>query len=160
MVTGTPDRRRLELYVRSLSAADTPAEDHARRVRALASDGHVAEGAVLVWGQEVGLSTTAFRTRIGKCILDRIGTFRAWAAERDASMEPFFTSRTVTGRVTGESYAALRLPVTCLAEYVGDDLVHVAPHRDASRTVTVADRLRELEPPATEERPIEHPVPR
>lgn len=159
MDAGTPDRRRLELYVRSLSAADAPADDQARRVRALADEGRVADASVLVWGQEVGLSTAALRTRLGKAILDRIGTFRAWAAERDASMGPFFTARTVTGTVTGESYSTLRLPVSCLAEYVGEELVHVAPHRDASRTVTVADRLRVLEPPAAEDRPLQDPVP-
>lgn len=151
MAPGTPDERRLELYVRSLSAGATPAADHAERVRALASDGRVADADVLVWGEEVGLSTTAFRTRIGKAILDRIAAFRAWADERGGTMHPFFETRSVTGSVTGETYASIRLPVACLAEYADGELVHVAPHRAGGGTCTVRDRLRYLEGPGADE---------
>lgn len=150
MDSGTGDRR-LELYVRSLSGGDPTASEHARRVRNLAARDRVAEATVLVWGEEVGLSTTAFRTRVGKCILDRVAGFRAWAGERGGSMTPFFDARTVTGTVTGETYSSLRLPVSCLAEYEDGDLVHVAPYRAGSTTCTVAERLRHHEGPAREE---------
>jgi hypothetical protein len=157
MGSGTPDGRRLELFVRSLAPARGPAADHARRVRALATADRVAAADVYVWGEEVGLSTTAFRTPVGKCVLDRVAAFRGWAAERDATMEPFFEARDVRGTVTGESYATLRLPASCLAEYVAGDLVHVAPIRDGSRTVTVGDRLAALEAP-TEDGAVGHPA--
>ena len=149
MDSGTGDRR-LELYVRSLSGGEPTASEHAQRVRTLAASGQVADATVLVWGEEVGLSTTAFRTRVGKCILDRVASFRAWAEERGGSMTPFFDARTVTGTVTGECYASLRLPVSCLAEYEAGDLVHVAPYRAGSTTCTVEDRLRHHERPAGE----------
>lgn len=151
MPTGTPDERRLELYVRSLASGATPAADHADRVRALARDGRVADADVLVWGEEVGLSTTAFRTRVGKAILDRVAAFRAWADDRGATMEPFFETRSVTGTVTGESYTSIRLPVACLAEYADGELVHVAPYRAGDGTCSVGDRLRYLEGPAVDE---------
>jgi hypothetical protein len=151
MASGTPDERRLELYVRSLSSGATPAADHAERVRALAAADRVADAEVLVWGEEVGLSTTAFRTRVGKAILDRVAAFRAWADDRGATMAAFFETRSVTGTVTGESYASIRLPVACLAEYADGDLVHVAPYQAGDGTCTVGDRLRYLEGPAGEE---------
>lgn len=145
MTEGTSDGRSLELYVRSLTPADGPATDHARRVRDLAGSGRISEASVSVWGSEVGLATTAFRTPAGKWILDRVATFRSWADERELTMVPFFESRTGRSSVTGESYTALRLPVTCLAEYEDGELVHVAPHYDGTVACTVGDRLRRLE---------------
>jgi hypothetical protein len=159
MGSNTPGGRRLELFVRSLAPAHGPAADHAERVRALAAADRVAAADVFVWGEEVGLSTTAFRTPVEKCVLERVAAFRAWAADRGATMEPFFETRDVRGTITGESYTTLRLPASCLAEYVDSDLVHVAPVREGSRTVAVGDRLRELEPPAAGDRPVGHRAP-
>ena len=144
MVPRSSDGRRLELYVRTLSAAASPAVDHAERVRDLAAAGRVVDADVLMWGDEVGLSTTAFRTGVGKTILDRVAAFRAWADDRGATMAPFFETRTVTGGVTGESYATMVLPMACLAEYRDGELIHVAPYRAGDGTCTVADRLRYL----------------
>ena len=144
MPPGTLGDRRLELYVRSLSGGTAAGEKHARRVRELDRRGRVESGSVVVWGEEVGLTTTAFRTRVGKCIVDRVASFRAWAADRGGTMAPFFETRSVTGDVTGESYTAVRLPVACLAEYEGDDLVHVAPYRAGDADCTVGDRLQSL----------------
>ncbi len=145
MPPGTFGDRRLELYVRSLSGGNAAGGDHARRVRELDRSGRVDAGTVVVWGDEVGLTTTAFRTRVGKCIVDRVAAFRAWAADRGGTMAPFFETRSVTGEITGESYTAVRLPVACLAEYEGDELVHVAPYRAGDADCTVGERLGYLE---------------
>lgn len=145
MVPGQSDGRSIELFVRSLEPAAAPGPDHAGRVRALAAAGRVADANVTVWGTEVGLSTTAVRTPRGKCILDRVAELRAWADERDVTVVPFFESREVTSSVTGEAYTALRLPVSCLAEYDGGELVHVAPYTDGTAVCSVDDRLRRLE---------------
>jgi hypothetical protein len=131
--------------VRSLSAETAAGTDHARRVRELDRTGRVDAGTVVVWGDEVGLTTTAFRTRVGKCIVDRVAAFRGWAADRGGTMAPFFETRSVTGEITGESYTAVRLPVACLAEYENDDLVHVAPYRAGDADCTVGERLQYLE---------------
>jgi len=144
MPPGTVGNRRLELYVRSLSGEASAGSDHARQVRELDRTGCVDAGRVIVWGEQVGLTTTAFRTRVGKCIIDRVAAFRAWAHERGATMTPFFETRTVTGKITGESYTAVRLPVVCLAEYDGDDLIHVAPYRSGDADCTVGERLQYL----------------
>lgn len=145
MVAATSGGRSLELYVRSLSPADDPAIAHAHRVRDLASSAPYDGASITVWGSEVGLSTTAFRTPEGKCILDRIGEFRSWAADRNLTMLPFFETRAVTAPETGESHAALRLPVACLAEYEDEELVHVTPYHNGTAACTVADRLDRLE---------------
>lgn len=145
MASGTSDDHSLELFVRSLSSGETGGIDYARRVRELAAAGRVRDASVTVWGDEVGLSTTAIRTPAGKCILDRVAVLRSWTDGRGVTMVPFFETREVTSSVTGESYTALRLPVYCLAEYVDDELVHVAPYTDGTAVCTVDDRLRRLE---------------
>jgi hypothetical protein len=145
MVSGTSDGRTLELFVRSLASGEDSGPAHAQRVRALAAAGDVREASITVWGEEVGLSTTAIRTPMGKAILDDVAALRSWVDERDVTMVPFFESRQVTADVTGEAYTALRLPVSCLAEYVDGELVHVAPHTDGTSVCTVDDRLQRLE---------------
>jgi len=162
MVSGTSDGRTLELFVRSLSPGETGGVDHARRARTLAATGRVADASVTVWGEEVGLSTTAIRTPMGRAILDRVAELRSWADDRDVTMVPFFESRDVTSEMTGESYTAMRLPVSCLAEYVDGELVHVAPYTDGTAVHSVDDRLAHLEPRenpsegATAAEPITH----
>ncbi|QLH80484.1 HTH domain-containing protein [Halosimplex pelagicum] len=145
MPTASSPARSVALFVRSLSPTETPAPRHADRVRALEAGDRVEEASVTVWGSEVELSARARRTPIGKCVLDRVADFRAWADERGVSMEPFFDTREVSASLTGEEYAALRLPVTCLAEYEGDELVHVAPYTTGEAVCSVADRLRRLD---------------
>jgi hypothetical protein len=145
MPVDTTDGRVLELYVRSIAAGGAARPPLADRVTALAATGTVADAEVHVWGDEVALSTTALRTRVGRTILDRVASFRSWARERGGTMTPFFESRTVTGRLTGETDATLRLPMACLAEYEDGELVHVAPVRTDGSVCTVEDRLRALE---------------
>jgi len=145
MPTASARSRSVALFVRSLSPTETPAPRHADRVRALETDGRVEAASVTVWGSEVELSARARRTPAGKCVLDRVADFRAWADERGVSMTPFFETREVSSSLTGEEYTALRLPVTCLAEYDGDELVHVAPYSTGEAICSVADRLRRLD---------------
>ncbi|MFB6310055.1 MAG: HTH domain-containing protein [Salinirussus sp.] len=137
--------RRLELICRGENT-----DQHAARVRALDQAGVVADATVIVWGGEIGLSSTALRTPTGKCILDKLAAFRAWATEQEGTMAPFLETRTVTGDVTGEAYTAVRPPATVLAEYVADELVHVAPYRKNSIDCSVADRLEQLGAPMRE----------
>lgn len=145
MAEPTPGRRSIALFVRSLSPTETPATSHAERVRALADAGRVADASVTVWGREIELSARARRSPAGQCVLDHVADFRAWADERGVSMEPFFETREVSSSLTGEEYAALRLPVTCLAEYADDELIHVAPYSTGEAICSVADRLRRLD---------------
>lgn len=144
MATLTPGTRSVVLFVRSLSPTETPAPQHLERVRDLADAGRVSDPSVRVWGHEVALSTRTCRDGPETFVLDRIAEFRAWADDHDVSMEPFFDSREVSASLTGEEYAALRLPVTCLAEYEDDKLVHVAPYSTGDAICSVADRLRTL----------------
>lgn len=145
MATATPSDRSLNLFVRSLSPAEAPGTDHVARVRALAADGRAADATVTVWGHEVGLAETPRRTATGRFLLERVAAVRAWADERGVEVAPFFRVREVAAEVTGETHAAIRLPIRCLAEYRNGEVVYVTPHLAGERTVTVADRLAELE---------------
>ena len=135
----------VELFVRSLSPVQSPVTEHVDRIRDLQGPDGIESASITVWGDEVGLSTTAYGKEGGRAILDRVAEFRSWADSRDLEIEPFFERRSVTSDLTGESYAALRLPVSCLAEYAGDELVHVTPHCTGNAVCSVADRLSRLE---------------
>jgi hypothetical protein len=153
------DTRRVELFVRSLSpATPNPATAQLPRLRRLADEGTL-DLTVSVWGREVGLSTTAGRTDPGTCVLDRVAAAREWADDNDVSVEPFFETREVDSTLTGESYTALVLPTACLAEYDGDELVHVAPYATDSAVHAVSDRVDALEDAHTES-PTDAPAPR
>lgn len=145
MATATRDARSVELFVRSLSPADSPTTPHVRRLRSLEAAGRIESVTVLVWGRELGLSRTADRTATGQFFLDRIAAFRVWADEHEVTLDPFFETREVDSSITGERYASLLLPVCCLAEYEDDQLRHVTPHSNGCAIRTVADRLRSLD---------------
>ena len=80
--------------------------------------------------------------------LERIETtldaFERWATQAGRDLEPFFRTRRVESTFTDESFVVCRLPTLALAEYRGEDLVHVAPSCDGGRTVDVLDRLEAL----------------
>lgn len=140
----TSPPRSVELFVRSLSRSSTPATDHAARVQNLEATDRVESATVTVWGAEVGLANTVEQTETGQYFLDRIAEFRSWTDDHGVTMEPFFETRHVHSSVSGEEYVTLSLPVTCLAEYDGDQLVHVAPYSTGSAICSVADRLERL----------------
>lgn len=150
MATAAPHTDTVELFVRSLSATGTTASRYVDRVRDLTTTEHVDSASITIWGDEVELSNTACRTDAGRLILDRVATFRGWADDRDVTMDPFFEERAVASAVTGESFTALRLPRSCLAEYDDGELVHVAPYSTGEAVCSVADRLRQLEDPDRE----------
>jgi len=135
--------RRVELNVRSLASrtGDGVQERAVEALRRLEADGAVASFAVRVWGEQVGLSTTAVETERGQEVLERVGAFRAWANRNGVSLEPFFDARATTSRITGEEYTVLCLPVAAMAEYEGGDLAYVTPHEDDGVVRTVGGRL-------------------
>ncbi|NHN43137.1 hypothetical protein G9C85_16080 [Halorubellus sp. JP-L1] len=77
----------------------------------------------------------------------KYGRFWAWAREHDRTLEPAFGTRTVGSMISDDTHEVIEFPVLCLAVYVDDALVHVAPSTDATtgETATVADSLAELE---------------
>lgn len=145
MSTPTAGRRSVALFVRSLSPTEPATTQHVECVRDLEAAGTVTDASVTVWGREIELSARARRAPTGQYLLDRVANFRAWADERGVSMAPFFDTREVSSSLTGEEFAALRLPASCLAEYEGERLVHVAPYTTGDAVCTVADRLRRLD---------------
>lgn len=146
-MTSGPSPPRVELFVRSLSPSEArnPVDSQLQRLRTLRTNEDVADLSVSVWGREVGLSSTAVRTDAGEFVLERVAAFREWADRRGVSLEPFFESREVRSELTGEEYATLVLPVSCMAEYEDGRLVHVAPHAADDAVCTVADRIDRLE---------------
>lgn len=139
--------RRVELSVRALSSRTGGGiqERALDLLERLERAGAVESVGVHVWGERVGLSTTAVETDCGQRVLDRIGRFREWANRNRVSLEPFFESRVTTSRITGEEYTTLHLPIIVLAEYENGDVVHVTPHEDDGSVTTVQDRLEHLE---------------
>lgn len=142
-----PPGSRVELNVRSLaSRTETGVQERAvELLDRLEREGALASYTVRVWGERVGLSTTAVETNRGQELLERIGTYRGWANRNGVSLEPFFESSATTSRITGEEYTTLRLPVIAMAEYEDGEVVHVTPHENEGGVSTVDDRLDRFE---------------
>lgn len=138
--------RRIELYVRSLTSRtrDGVVERVVEGLRRRRSAGAIDSFTVRIWGERVGLSTTAVDTDRGQDVLERIATFRRWASRNRVSLAPFFESTQTTSRVTGEAYTTLRLPVIAMAEYRGTEVVLVSPHEGTDGVCTVEDHLDRL----------------
>lgn len=143
----TDERLRMELLVGSLAPPCSMAEQEAliERLDRLERSGTVAEVTVRVWGRRVCPEGPTARTDAGRFALDRLAAFGAWAEESGQSLEPFFRREQHRSALTGESYPAVLLPTVTLAEFRGDELVHVTPHVVDGRAVSVAERLDALE---------------
>lgn len=139
--------RRVELYVRSLSYPNTFRQGGCviDRLEGLEAADVISEFDVTVWGRELELSGTTAGTETGRRLLDRFETFRRWAERESSTDDSLFEVRRVESRITGDEYTAVVLPVTVLAEFVDDDLAHVAPCSEDREVCTVDDRLDALE---------------
>ncbi len=111
----------------------------------LESHDSIVSVSVRVWG--AAFERTAHRRRVPE--LERIertlAAFERWAARTGRDLEPFFRTRRVDATFTDDSFVVCRLPTLALAEYRGDDLVHVAPSYDGDRPIDVLDRLEALD---------------
>lgn len=145
-VSTTPGGRRVALYVRSLVPAGSREQQSAvlERLDALDAEGAVASYDVHVWGKRAPASATEARTEAGEYAAERVSRFREWADANGVSVASTFELREVDGAFTGESYRSVVLPTFLLAEYRGDELACVTPHRDGDQVRTVADRLGRL----------------
>lgn len=146
-VIETPQGRRLDLYVRSLSPSGARAHQEAvlDRLTRLEAAGHIAGFTVHVWGKQVNTTTAAARTDAGRFILDRVSEFREWARRNGRSLGSFFETRDVASTITGEEYTTLVLPTMTLAEYRDGTLDFVTPCTDGEVVYTVHDRLDRLD---------------
>jgi len=142
----TDEQLRMELLVGSLAPHGSMAEQEAliERLESL-EHSRTAEVTVRVWGRRVCPEGPTAHTDGGRFVLDRLAAFRAWAADSDRSLEPFFREEQHRSAFTGESYPTVLLPSVALAEFRGDDLAYLTPHVADGRTVSVADRLDALE---------------
>lgn len=147
-MTGTDTT--VELFVRSLSPAgarDRPASVVAR-LESLVEANRIEDYAVRLWGPELPLTQPLVGHERAEALLEEVAAFRSWAADHDVALDAFETRE--ASAYTGETYAALSLPVMALAEYADGELVCVTPCTTEDGPLTVADRLALLEeaPPA------------
>lgn len=145
-VSTTSGGRRVALYVRSLVPAGSREQQTAvlDRLSTLEAEGAIEGYDVHVWGKRAPASTAEARTEAGEYAAERVSRFREWAAANDVSVRSTFELREVDAAITGERYRSVVLPTFALAEYRGDELACVTPHRDGDRVRTVADRLARL----------------
>jgi len=138
---------RVELYVRSLQPDGYCQQQTAilDRIATLVSRGIVAEQQVHVCGCQVPASRTDATTTAGDVILTRLSEFHAWADRNGCTLAPAIETRDVRDSLAGSRYRAVRLPALLLAEFRGDELHCVTPHCTGETTVTVPDRVSELE---------------
>jgi len=144
---GQPTPRRAELYVRSLQP-DGYCRQQASlldRIAGLVADGIVTQREVHVTGCQVPASVAAADTAPGRMIALRLARFGEWAARNDCTLGPAIERREVEDALTGADYCAVRLPAILLAEFRGEKLLCVTPHRSDETVLTVRDRVAQLE---------------
>lgn len=132
----------VEVWVRSLSDGVQPLLDGTLR-RLREADGVEAID-VAVWGRSFDPTGPAAATDPGRALANRLEAFRRWAAENDASFDPFFRPRTVEG-LAGEACTRVDLPTVALAEYRDGDLAFVSPCRLGGRYRPVLERAERAE---------------
>lgn len=127
-------------FIRS-SAAVKSVDGAIRTLHEYDTEGTVNEVSTGVWPDIVKLTDeTADSTA-----LEQYERFRTWADDNGVSLAPAFTKREWTNRLTGESDTIVRLPVLCLAIYIDDECVSVAPHSTGTDVYTVKDALNDID---------------
>ena len=158
-MTDNDTQTTVELWVRSFAPTVT-SEKHERAlecVNRLEDRSGVESVSVRVWGRAFERTERARRIPHLEEIATTIERFETWADRTGRSLEPFFRTRHVESKITGDAADVCRLPTLALAEYRGETLSHLAPSMEDERTVTVLDRLEallsgEIEPAPTDER--------
>lgn len=143
--TPTP-RKTVELWLRSFEpTAAGPTHDRALEyIDRLETRETIESVTVDVWGRAFERTDRTRSIPQLERIEATIAAFEAWADRTDRSLEPFFRTRQVESKLTGDRCEICRLPSIALAEYRDDELVHVAPVRDGDRTIDVLERLETL----------------
>lgn len=138
---------RLELFVRSSvpAAARECQSSSVERLRALGDTDAIEAVAVRTWEKRIPVGEGRQEGETHRTY----AAFEEWARGRGAELHPFFDTRECYSSITGESHAALVLPVMCLAISEGDRLRAVFPHAREGRAYAVGDALDALE--ATED---------
>lgn len=140
--------RTVELYVRAL--APRAGRERVDRVRAelvrLADEGAVTDYSVTIWGDALPVGGD-------HALVDRVATFRSWAAETDARLVGVEKKR--TGTLVDDLETVWTLPALALAEYDDGELVHVTPHERDGAVHTVDDRLGTLVEPVDDATELE-----
>lgn len=138
----------VELWIRSFAPTSAgPTQERALdRLDDLESKTPIESVEVGVWGKEVEIDRPERAVGIPQLqrIESRLEAFETWAARTGRQLEPFFRNTRIESSITGESYDVWRLPTIAVAEFDGDDLLHVAPCRNGGRTIDVVDRLESL----------------
>jgi len=137
----------IELYVRSMlpDGAGKRQDAVIDKLAALEREGEIAGYDVIVWGKQIAPQSAAANTDEGRYILNRVAEFKQWALSNNVSLEAFCQRRTVESAAADSATDAIRLPVIGLAEYDGDELVHVAPCTEGETVHTITDRLDRLD---------------
>lgn len=136
----------VDLFVRSLSP-DGDAGHAEAIVERLADLPDSVGVTVHVWGEAVGLDGPLATTEPSRFVLDRVASFRDWAAAHDAELLGFVTRETDCV-FTDHRYRTLSLPDVALAATRGDELVGLAPVRTEDGCVSVDDLLDTIVPAA------------
>ncbi|WP_254538883.1 HTH domain-containing protein [Halomarina litorea] len=139
-------RRRIELFTRA-STTETRRQQSAvvERLRLLEDEGVIDGFVHRVWNAELCPRSAADRTPWCDVAMRKYAEFAAWCERRERTLRPFFDERSVHSTITGERAEVVVFPVTCVAVYDGDELLDVAPSRNAKRVYTVEACLAALE---------------
>lgn len=128
-----------------------PIDTHIETLKRLQTNGHIETLLVRAWPETLSLDECAPSNES----LATFKRFQAWADRAGVSISPPFEQVSRTSTITNECHEVLRMPLLCVALYLGDTLTAVYPHTDGEQTMkipAVIDRLRTGELPELPER--------
>ena len=140
---------RVEVYVTGEPVDVAWCRQTLERLESCIEAGAISDLSVHVWPR-----TVCHSLDIPGSPIERVEAFEDWAHTNGRSLEPAFETYTTTSTVLDQEREVCRLPVLCVACYVDEELVHVAPCSTDEGTITVEQTLAALETTVVN-RPVE-----
>lgn len=138
------------LYVREDVSSDTRDRQMAvhERLRELQTEGRIEELSAEIWAKQMYVDAEHGPIAADERSdhpLSTYNQFSEWAQQAGYSLEPGFSTQTVSSLLTDKREKVIKFPVMCLAAYDDSDLIDVAPRSSEEGEVhTVENFLEEL----------------
>lgn len=142
------DQRHVDVFVRSMLpplGAKATQETLVSRLTELTEESSIDDVSVTITGNRLCLCDTCAETDAESALLERFHELDDWGEEFDASVSPFFETRTLDSSVTHETARALVPPRVAVALYCDDALAGVFPCEMGESSYAVDDFVTALE---------------
>lgn len=134
----------VDVYLRSLAPPVGVREQQEAiltELRTLQREGRIEGVNEVVWGKAVSPDGQCQHSPAGREMLDRIETFRTWAATEEPTVNIPFEESYADSEITGERFRKIVLPSRCVSISVEETIELVAPCRVEDEEIRIQDLL-------------------